>query len=333
MVTIKQVSKESGYSVTTVSRALNGFDDVNEKTKNHILEVAKRLNYQPNINAQNLVMQKSNRIGFIIFEFGQAAGEDNFVYEMMVGMQRKCVSTGHELLFLFGSIHVEEGKSEDIEQIIIKYGLAGLIIMGCSLNSKTHEDLKKISRPVVCIDGDLETEYVGSVSVNNYQAAYDAVNYLKNEKHRKNIMMLNGKENSYACRERLRGYQEVLGNEFSESNVFYGEYNDKTSYQLVHRLAASGFPYDAVFASSDMMAVGALNALSEYQIEIGKQIDIIGFDNVPLASYIQKPLTTVNQDKIMLGEKSISLLLDIIGGEEKNRRITVPHKIIYRATT
>jgi DNA-binding LacI/PurR family transcriptional regulator len=306
---------------------------VNEKTKNHILEVAKRLNYQPNINAQNLVMQKSNRIGFIIFEFGQAAGEDNFVYEMMVGMQRKCVSTGHELLFLFGSIHIEEAENEDIEQIIIKYGLAGLIIMGCSQNSKTHEDLKKISRPVVCIDGDLETEYVGSVSINNYQAAYDAVSYLKNEKHRKNIMMLNGKENSYACQERLKGYRRVLGNQFSEDNVFYGEYNDKISYQLVHRLAASGFPYDAIFAASDMMAVGALNALSEFQIEIGKQVDIIGFDNIPLSSYIHKPLTTVNQDKIMLGEKSISLLLDIIGGEEKNRKITVSHKLIYRATT
>jgi len=330
MATLKDVARESGYSVTTVSRALNGFDDVNEETKKHIIEVAKRLNYQPNINAKNLVMNNSNRIGFMVFEFGQASGEDNFVYEMMVGMQKKCVSTGHELLFLFGSIHCEEDISENIESIIKKYGLAGIVIMGCSMNSITHEELKNISRPVVCIDGDLQTKYVGSVSVDNYQAAYDAVYYLKNVKNRKNILLLNGKVNSYACQERLRGYKDALGDQFDEKNVFYGEYNDKVSYQIIKELAASGFTYDAIFACSDMMAVGAINALLLHQIEIGKQVDVIGFDNIPLSSYIQVPLTTVNQDKVLLGEEAVTLLLDIINGTSDKRKVTVPHKIVYR---
>ncbi len=333
MATLRDISRESGYSVTTVSRALNGFDDVNEATKEHIREVAKRLNYQPNINAKNLVMQNSNRIGFIIFEFGQAAGEDNFAYEMMVGMQQKCVSSGHELLFLFGSIHIDDNNNENIESIIRKYGLAGIVIMGCSTNSKTHEELKKIKRPVVCIDGDLQTEYVGTVSVNNYQAAYDAVSYLKNVKHRKNIMLLNGKKNSFACQERLRGYRDAMGKDFSEKNVLYGDYNDKLSYQIVNKLADSGFSYDAIFACSDMMAVGAINALLEHHIEAGKQVDVIGFDNIPVSSYIQIPLTSVNQDKVMLGEKAVTLLLDIINGNSSNRKVIVPHKIIYRAST
>jgi LacI family transcriptional regulator len=333
MATLRDVSRESGYSVTTVSRALNGFDDVNEATKDHIREVAKRLNYQPNINAKNLVMQNSNRIGFIVIEFGQAAGEDNFVYEMMVGMQEKCASSGHELLFLFGSIHLDDDKYENIETIIKKYGLAGIVIMGCSLNSITHQELKKISRPVVCIDGDLQTEYVGSVSVDNYQAAFDAVNYLKNVKHRNNILLLNGKENSYACQERMRGYKDALGKDFSEKNVFYGEYSDKISFQVIDRLASSEFPYDAIFACSDMMAVGAINALLGHHLEIGKQVDVIGFDNIPLSSYIQIPLTTVNQDKVMLGEKAVTLLLDIINENGKNRKVIVPHKIVYRAST
>ena len=333
MATLRDVSRESGYSVTTVSRALNGFDDVNEATKNHIQEVAKRLNYQPNINAKNLVMQNSNRIGFIIFEFGQASGEDNFVYEMMVGMQEKCVSSGHELLFLFGSIHLDEKKHENIEAIIKKYGLAGIVLMGCSTNSITHDELKKISRPVVCIDGDLQTEYVGSVSVDNYQAAYDAVNYLKNVKHRKNILLLNGKENSFACQERMRGYKDALGKDFSEKNIYYGEYSEQISYQAINGLFDSDFAYDGIFACSDMMAVGAINALLSHHIEVGNQVDVIGFDNIPLSSYIQIPLTTVNQDKVMLGEKAVTLLLDIINGNSENRKIIVPHKIVYRAST
>lgn len=333
MSTLRDVARESGYSVTTVSRALNGFDDVNEATKNHIREVAKRLNYQPNINAKNLVMQNSNRIGFIVLEFGQAAGEDNFVYEMMVGMQEKCVSSGHELLFLFGSIHLDDKKNENIETIIKKYGLAGIVIMGCSTNSAIHDELKKISRPVVCIDGDLQTEYVGSVSVDNYQAAYDAVNYLKNVKHRKNIMFLSGKENSFACQERLRGYKDALGKDFSKKNVYYGEYNEKVSYQVINRLAESDFAYDSIFACSDMIAVGAINALMSRHLEIGKQVDVIGFDNVPLSAYLPAPLTTVNQDKVALGTKAVTLLLDIIDGNKENRKVIVPHKIIYRAST
>jgi len=333
MATLKDVSRESGFSVTTVSRALNGFDDVNEETKNHICKIAEQLKYLPNINAKNLVMQKSNRIGFIIFDFGHAAGEDNFVYEMMVGMQRKCVSSGHELLFLFGSIYAADNKNEDIEKLILQYNLAGIVIMGCSLNSKTHEDLKQISKPVICIDGDLETQYVGIVSIDNYKAAFEAVNYLKQVKHRKKIMMINGKEDSFACQERMRGYKDALGDSFSEKNIFYGHYNDLVSYQIVQDLIASEFAFDAVFASSDMMAVGAINALLENQIDIGNQVDIIGFDNIPLSSYIQKPLTTVNQDKIMLGDKAVTLLLDIIDEKDSNRKITVPHKIIYRSTT
>jgi DNA-binding LacI/PurR family transcriptional regulator len=333
MATLKDVSKVSGYSVTTVSRALNGFDDVNEETKSHIRNVAEQLNYLPNMNAKNLVTQKSNRIGFIIFDFGHAAGEDNFVYEMMVGMQRKCISTGHELLFLFGSIYASDNKTEDIEKLILKYNLTGIIIMGCSMNSKTHEDLKHISKPVVCIDGDLETPYVGIVSVDNYKAAYDAVSYLKKVKHRKRIMMLNGKTDSYACKERMRGYKDALGEDFSEDNVYYGNYSDIISYQVISELAVEDFPYDAVFASSDMMAVGTINALMEKQIEIGIQVDIIGFDNIPLGAYIHKPLTTVSQDKIMLGDKAVELLLNINEESDKVRRITVPHEIIYRATT
>jgi len=333
MATLKDVARVSGYSVTTVSRALNGFDDVNEETKSHIRKVAEQINYSPNMNAKNLVMQTSNRIGFIIFDFGHAAGEDNFVYQMMVGMQTKCVSTGHELLFLFGSIYAADNNNEDIEKLILQYNLVGIIIMGCSLNSKTHEDLKYITKPVVCIDGDLETQYVGIVSVDNYQAAYDAVNYLKQVKHRKKIMMINGKKNSFACKERMRGYKDALGRDFSEDNVFYGNYSDTISYQIVNELSTTEFPYDAVFTSSDMMAVGTINALLENRIDIGKQVDVIGFDNIPIASYIQKPLTTVNQDKIMLGEKAVTLLLDINDKKDNIRKITVPHKIIYRSTT
>lgn len=331
MVTIKDISKESGYSVTTVSRALNDFDDVNEVTKEHIRKVAEKLNYVPNMHAKRLVTQRSNRIGFIIFEFGRAAGEDNFVYEMMVGMQKKCATTGHELLFLFGSVYAD--NNESIEKLILKYDLSGLIIMGCNMESNTYKELKQISRPVVCIDGDIETKYVGAVSIDNYQASYEAVTYLKDTKQRKRILMLNGKKDSFACRERLRGYQNAMGDSFAKSDVFYAEYSDIISYDIVKKLMQEEFKYDGIFASSDMMAVGAIHALQEYKIEVGKKVDVIGFDNIPLSAFLQRPLTTINQDKTMLGDKAVTMLLDIIEQKSENRKIIVPHQIVYRATT
>lgn len=330
MASIKDIARESGFSVTTVSRALNDYYDVSAETKALIREVAQRLNYSPNIHAKNLVMQKSNRIGFVVFDFGLAAGEDNFVYELMIGMQKTCLDKGFDLLFLFGSMHTAENT--DLAALIQKYDLCGIVIMGCGKHYKTYRDLLTLEHPVAFIDGDIETDYVGSVSVDNFAAAKEAVSYLVEKKHRQRVLMINGKLDSFASAERLRGYQAVLGKDFDACNVVYGEYNDKLSYRLVEdRMKPDGtFPYDAIFAASDMMAVGAQNALLARGYTIGKDIDIVGFDNIPLSAFIHTPLTTVSQDKIRLGEECIHMLMNIINKDSENRRIIVPHNLVIR---
>lgn len=330
MASIKDIARESGVSVTTVSRALNDHNDVSEATKARVREVAKRLNYSPNIQARNLVMQKSNRIGFVVFDFGLAAGEDNFVYEMMVGMQRRCIASGYDLLFLFGSVHTSENS--DIPALIKKYDLCGIVIMGCGKHFKTYRDLQTIQSPVALIDGDIETDFVGTISVDNYAAAREAMEYLLTKKKRKRILLINGKEDSFASLERLRAYREALGGRFREEDVFYAEYSDKRAQEVVSALVAKdgSFPYDAVFATSDMMAVGAQNALLARGFAVGREVDIIGFDNIPLGAFIHTPLTTVAQDKIRLGEEAVNMLLNILCGESAERRVIVPHKLILR---
>lgn len=332
MATIKDIAKASGFSVTTVSRALNGYNDVSAQTKQMIAHVAESLNYTPNIHAKNLVMQKSNRIGFIVFDFGLAAGEDNFVYELMIGMHQQCLKVGFELVFLFGS--VQTPMNEDINALMQQYNLCGIVIMGCGKNSKTYKNLAEIQKPVVLIDGDLETEFVGCVSIDNHAASYEAVRYLIEQKNRKKILLINGKVDSYASIERLRGYKDALNGKYRETDVYYAEYSDKKSAEIIEEIwkQEDGFPYDAVFTTSDMMAIGAESALIAHGILVGEQIDIIGFDNIPLSEFIQVPLTTVAQYKMSLGTSAIQLLMTIINKTGSERRITVEHKLIVRAS-
>ena len=330
MASIKDVAKACGFSVTTVSRALNGYDDVNEQTKERIREAAKKLQYTPNIHAKNLVMQKSNRIGFVVFDFGRAAGEDNFVYELMIGMQKQCLEIGYDLVFLFGSL--QSSVNSDVVALMRQYDLCGLIIMGCGKDSKTYTDLLTIQKPVALIDGDVYTDYVGGVSVDNYQAALEAVQYLLETKKRKNILLINGKPDSVASRERLRGYADAVGADFSESNVFYGDYNDVKSEEIIRDIIVKRgcFPYDAVFTTSDMMAVGAERALLSHGIAVGRDVDIIGFDNIPLSAYIRVPLTTVEQDKNKLGSESVKMLVSILNKTSPERKVTVKHRLVVR---
>jgi LacI family transcriptional regulator len=329
MASIRDVARLSGFSVTTVSRALNGYNDVNENTRNLIKEAARKLQYVPNIHAKNLVMKKSNRIGFIVFDFGMAAGEDNFVYELMVGMHHQCLKIGFELVFLLGSL-LEENCS-NVGALIRQYGLCGIVIMGCGKDSRTYQELLSIREPVVLIDGDIESEYVGSVSIDNYQAATEVMHYLIDRKKRKKILLINGKEDSFASLERFRGYRDALGDRYSPDDVHYAQYRETKSMDIVERLLSGDeFPYDAIFATSDMMAVGAQNALLKHNIRIGDEVDIVGFDNITLSGYIRVPLTTVSQDKVSLGKRSISMLTAIIRETSKNRKTIVKHQLVIR---
>jgi LacI family transcriptional regulator len=333
VTTIKDIANKTGFSVTTVSRALNNYFDVNKETKEYIFKVAEELNYTPNINARRLVTKKSNRIGFIVFGFGKASGEDNFVYELLTGMQQKCIEVGYELVFLMGDIHFLSVEHNTLENIFKRFDLEGIVIMGFNINAPYFNALNNLKLPVVCIDGNIVNEYVGVVSVDNYLASYEATDYLIRQKFRKSIIFLNGKDDSYACSERLRGYKDAVGRELQPDNIFYCNYNDTESYNCIKELINKKVNFDGIFAASDMMAIGALRALNENSYKIGEQVDVIGFDDILISSYINPPLTSVRQNKPLIGEECITLLTDIIEQKEIKRKVIVPHNLVIRKTT
>ncbi|MEE0692883.1 MAG: LacI family DNA-binding transcriptional regulator [Lachnospiraceae bacterium] len=336
MATLKDVAKRSGFSLTTVSRALNDFEDVNENTKEIIRKAARELKYAPNMYARSLVQNKNNRIGFIIFEFGRASGEDNFVYELMIGMQKVCMQRGYELVFLFDNVTFHDNQEGLIEDIFLKYSLGGLIIMGCNIESAVYWELKKFDRPVVCIDGSFTTASVGCITIDNRAAIYDVVNYLQEHNGRKAIMMLNGKKNSYACRQRLEGFKEARGEVFQEDDVFYAGYSEVKAMEILQQLIVKKrFCYDAIVCSNDMMAIGALRVLKEHGYEAGKTVDVVGFDNINISRYIARPLSTVDQNMREIGSTGVQLLLNMIENPRKvkDNKIIMPYKIIHRVTT
>ncbi len=334
MLTIRDIAKLSGFSVTTVSRALNNEYDVSESTKKRIQQIAKERNYTPNRSARRLVTRRSNRIGYLIYEFGKAAGEDNFFYETLRGMQRKCVELGYELAFLIGNIHItEELDAKMIESLIVQHDLAGLIMMGYELDEDKREKLAEAKIPIVCIDGRLTGEYLGKVSVDNYAAAYAAVRHMYENNRRRHIVFLNGKHRSYACSQRLNGYRDAMGADFDPNNVYYGEYRETLSAEIIDSLIEQHLPIDGIFAANDMMAIGAITSLNEHRVRVGEAVDVIGFDDIAISSYIRQPLSTISLDKQLLGQTCVSLLVDMIQEKDTPRERFIPFELKLRQTT
>jgi DNA-binding LacI/PurR family transcriptional regulator len=147
-------------------------------------------------------------------------------------------------------------------------------------------------------------------------------------------MMLNGKLNAYASMERLRGFREAMGDAFKPESVHHGDYSEQKSIAIMERLLSAGhFEYDAIVCSNDMMAIGAIKVLTSRGYLVGKDIDVTGFDNIIISQYIATPLTTVNQDKQLMGRSAMMLLMDIINEKATEMKIILPYSIIYRATT
>lgn len=317
--------------MTTVSRALNDYSDVSEETKKVIRDAAATLKYFPNSNAQRLATNRSNKIGFIVFGFGKASGEDNFVYELLTGLQHECIKLNYELIFLLGNLVVNEAKNS-LEEIFQKYDLAGLVVMGISRNSSFYSDLDKTNRPIVCIDGDVDSKMTANISINNEVAEAEATEYLIEQKQRKSIICLSGIKDSVACQQRLRGYEKVMEQHGLQTMVLFGEYQYDLAYSIIKKIIEDHVTFDGILSANDMMALGAIKALEENDIVVNKDVDVIGFDDILIGSLVKPSLTTIRQDRGQMSKSAIEILNKIIKGESFSNMNLLKHELIIRET-
>lgn len=333
MVTIYDVAKESGFSITTVSRALNNYPDVSKKTKKLILETADKMGYFPNSIARSLTMKKSFTLGVIFVEDLGIGMNHPFFSVVIEGFKRRAEKFGFDLVFINRFIGKEEKSYIDHAYY---RGVDGIVVV-CS-DYGTPEVVKLIESPLPSVVLDIYSDQTNVIYSNNAYGCELVIDHLYSLGHRK-IAYIATEEGSFASKERLKGYKFAIDKNGLPINDAYivsgGHFSYEAGYHAMNELIALDDPPTAVFASSDTLAIGAIKAMKNAKIKVPDDISIVGFDDIELADHITPGLTTIRQNMELMGRRAADLLINQINGNTDGEYSTIvlPVELIVRDST
>lgn len=331
-VSIRDVAKEVGVSITTVSRALNGYSDVSEKTKEKIFEAVERLDYAPDANARSMGGKAETNIALLVSEL-KTRDENGFVYGFINGLYQQCTAQGCEFMLLATDAVKQEKLS--FRQMCKKKNLSGIVVSGLRTDDPYYKEVMESHIPCALIDMKVTGTYKCGITIDNVQASKEAVEYLIRLGHR-NIGMLNGQKMSDVSGERYGGYvAALLGAKIPLrlNYMRYGNFVEETAYDQTKELLTQHPEITALFCASDMMAIGAIRALEDMGMKVPKDLSVIGFDDIPIAKYVYKGLTTVRQFPIEMGRTGAEAVWKMLNGEHVENEIILPHELVIRETT
>lgn len=301
-VTIRELARLSGVSVGTVSRALNDYPDVSPTTRARVVELARQLDYTPTAAARALVLERSYLIG-VFLETGEGHPDlqHPFFHGVLVGLKERIGQAGYDLL-LFAREDSDGGRDSFLKRSRHQ-NVDGAVLMG--VDPADPEVLALLRSEIPCVGVDVELAGAGAAHVisDNVAGAALAVRHLAGLGHER-IATVTGMLDTHPGRDRLRGYREELqrrGLPYREDYVAAGDYYFDSGAAGLRELLALDEPPTAVFAASDLMAMGAIRAASEAGVRVPDDLSVVGFDDIPFAEHTNPPLTTLRQDKHGLG--------------------------------
>lgn len=321
-MTIKDIAKECGCAIGTVSRVLNNHPDVSEKTREKVLAVVNKHNFVLNVNAKQLKAQERKNIVVIV-----KGTHSPLLTSLLEEIQHKL----EPLTYTVEVVVLDENDNETANAVRIYFEQKpiGFVFLGGSPD-QYPDDMEKIKVPCVLISNNAEnTTYqnLSSIATDNVEASFFATQYLLKNGHT-NIGVIGGNiETSFVSKSRYDGFLNAIHEaginfDFNKSYVC-SKYSLQGGFEAVEELIKKNPDITAIFAMSDVMAIGATRKLSDMGIKVPDQISIMGFDGLELSSYISPRLTTILQLKEELVEQGISILLDNI---ERNGNAV--HKLV-----
>lgn len=325
MVTIKDISKVCHVSVSTVSRALNNYSDINEETKQLILQKANELNYIPNKAARQLVKKITNRLAIIT----RTIDEEN-LFNVLRGLYKFCETIGYEVSLHSFSSSLKQNKS--YYTYCKENNIEAVLLYGIHTNDPYIKELVDKKFPTVIIDCAISSERVTNITINNYKASYEAVAYLI-KSGCKNIISIQGGHDSYVTRERVKGFKDALIDNsinFSEKNIYYGDFTEKTGETLMSLALKEHKKIDAVFCSSDNIAIGVYNVLNQNNLTIPKDISVIGFGDFKFCEFLSPKLSSVKQSMYDFGYEGGKELYNMIKNKTSSNIIQLNYEIKIR---
>ncbi len=329
-VTIKDVAKLAGVSKSTVSRVLTNSDNCSERARQKVLEAAEKLNYKPNALARAMITKKTGNIGLIIYQKHKPILSHPFyapIVEAIVDTSRK---KGYSL-FIASDQDINASSAE----LLLEKRVDG-IIFASFIDPSIVLKYKNLGVPLVLLNNSVDIEGISYVTCDNYLGAYKAVNYLVQKGHTY-IGFLCGPLQHRSYTERYKGYVAALednGIKVQEDLIRIGESTLSDGNRLMNQLLHSTRIPTAVFASNDMMAIGAIKAIKKKNLNIPRDIGVIGFDDIEFGILIEPALSTVHVDKTKMGELAVELLIDEINkNTSTSKKNIIPTEVIIRESS
>src|SRR6266566_2170402 len=328
MVTIKDVAREANVSVATVSRVLNGSGPVSDETRRLIREVAGRMRYVPHSGARSLITSKTQTLGVLLPDL---YGE--FFSEVIRGMDDTAQRNGFHLL-----ISRAYADRRGIETAIraMRGRADGVVVMSPDLDAESLLNLPS-TIPVVLLCSVPRGNEIDSLTIQNCRGAKEMVAHLVSLGH-KRIAIIKGSARNYDAAERLRGYRVALRDAGITPDPVLereGNFTEAAGYAAALELLALKKRPTAIFAANDSMAIGVLSALRESGMSVPEEMAVAGFDDIPLARYMDPPLSSVHVPICELGARAVELLLHGIThkNDHARRRERVSTELIIRRST
>lgn len=303
-VTIKDVARRANVSVATVSRALNGHQNVAEAVRSRVLRVADELRYSPHHAARSLSSRRTGTIGVVLPDL---YGE--FFSELMRGIDQVARERGLHLLVSSYHGHLQE---QGAALRTMRGRVDGLLLMSPFVDgAEALAGELSPTMPAVLMNSTRVAGARASVGVDNHGGAVTMMRHLVEAGHRR-IAFIAGPEDNFDARERLRGYREALAQALPEHApwVLQGDFDEASGHRAGQALLAADARPDAVFAANDMMALGCLFALTQGGVRVPEDIALAGFDDIPLSRYVHPALTTMRVEIAELGARAIRRLLE-----------------------
>lgn len=334
MTDIRSIAKHLGVSVSTVSKALNGYDSISETTRERIIQVAREYNYYPSRAARSLRGNKTEKIGLVLYTHTPLSNRSSeYYFEIIRGAATTSESRGYNLI-LYLTVGTEQDRlinicrSHEVDCLILMIGSGAL---DGPVNLLMKEEI-----PFIVLNKHPNYPNVSYIVSDHEKGAKEAVEHLIKLGHQR-IAYIGRGDDPETSGDRFAGYRQALlshGITLDESLVVLTSSRSTSAYHAMKELLEQPSRPTAVFTYSDAWAIGALRAISEYGLVVPNDISLVGFDDLRTSSLTNPPLTTVRQDLTELGKQAIEALLQQL---EDNLsapiRRTIPIELIVRQST
>jgi LacI family transcriptional regulator, repressor for deo operon, udp, cdd, tsx, nupC, and nupG len=327
MATIFDVAKRAGVSIGTVSRVVNNRDRVHPETRERVLQAIRELDYHANALARGLAAQQTDTLGLVIPQVN-----DPFFYQIVRGVEESANSSGYSLLI---ASQPRDPSEHRYLRLFQRGRVDAMVLASIDINKHDIFQIIKQGMPIVLVQLDVGMS-IPTFLADNYGGGRALTEHLLEHGYRR-LGFITGTNYTSDSRERLRGMRDALAEqslEIPSSYIVQGDYLRDSGYQAMRQLLDLPKPPEAVFAANDQMAIDAIKAIQEHGLRVPEDIAVVGFDDIPMASYVSPSLTTVHQPVYELGWHAAQMALEMIktAEDDVSPTLTTPRVLMMPTT-